>query len=45
MSNLLDGVQVIELAQFIVGPYCGLLFAGLGADVLKIEEPEVGDIA
>ncbi len=45
MSNLLDGVQIIELAQFIAGPYCGLLFAGLGADVLKIEEPEVGDIS
>ncbi|MBA7564695.1 Succinyl-CoA--L-malate CoA-transferase alpha subunit [subsurface metagenome] len=45
MSNLLDGVQIVELAQLISGPYCGLLFAGLGADVLKVEEPEVGDIS
>ena len=43
MKKTLDGIKVIELSQYISGPYCGMLMAGLGADVLKIEEPGVGD--
>ena len=34
-----SGLKVIELAQGIAGPFCGKLFAGLGADVVKIEPP------
>jgi crotonobetainyl-CoA:carnitine CoA-transferase CaiB-like acyl-CoA transferase len=45
MDKTLAGVKVIEMAQFISGPYCGLLLAGLGANVIKIEEPSVGDIS
>ena len=45
MDKTLAGIRVIELAQFISGPYCGLLLGGLGADVVKIEEPNVGDIS
>jgi len=45
MDKTLAGIKVIELAQFISGPYCGLLLSGLGADVTKIEEPNVGDIS
>jgi len=41
----LEGIRVIELAQYISGPYCGLLLAGLGADVIKVEQPGVGDIS
>jgi crotonobetainyl-CoA:carnitine CoA-transferase CaiB-like acyl-CoA transferase len=36
----LSDLRVLELAQGIAGPYCGKLFAELGADVLKIEPPE-----
>jgi len=43
MKKTLDGIKVIELSQYISGPYCGMLMAGLGADVLKIEEPGTGD--
>ena len=45
MNKTLDGIKVIELAQYISGPYCGMLFAGLGANVTKIEEPGIGDIS
>jgi crotonobetainyl-CoA:carnitine CoA-transferase CaiB-like acyl-CoA transferase len=45
MDKTLAGIKVVELAQFISGPYCGLLLSGLGADVVKIEEPNVGDIS
>ena len=45
MNKTLDGVRVIELAQYISGPYCGMLLAGLGARLTKIEEPVNGDIS
>jgi succinate--hydroxymethylglutarate CoA-transferase len=36
----LDGVRVIEFGEFAAGPFCGLLLADWGADVVKIESPE-----
>ena len=39
MGLAFDGVRVIELGQIYNGPYCGLLFAQLGADVIKVEPP------
>jgi crotonobetainyl-CoA:carnitine CoA-transferase CaiB-like acyl-CoA transferase len=45
MNKTLDGIRVIELAQYISGPYCTMLLAGLGAHVTKIETPMVGDIS
>jgi len=45
MNQTLKGIKVIELAQYISGPDCGMLLAGLGADVTKIEDPGAGDIS
>lgn len=45
MKRALEGLSVVELAGFISGPYCGMLLAGLGAGVTKIEEPGIGDIS
>jgi crotonobetainyl-CoA:carnitine CoA-transferase CaiB-like acyl-CoA transferase len=39
MAAVFDGVRVLELGQVYLGPYCGLLFAQLGAEVIKVEPP------
>ena len=44
MSKPLAGLRVLELGTFVSAPYCGKLFAGYGADVIKVEPPG-GDLA
>ncbi|MBL7119206.1 MAG: CoA transferase [Dehalococcoidia bacterium] len=44
-DKALAGLKVLEWASFIAGPYCGKLFADMGAEVIKIERPGVGDEA
>jgi formyl-CoA transferase len=42
-TGALKGLKVIELGQLIAGPFCGQLMGDMGADVVKIEPPVVGD--
>lgn len=39
----LDGVRVIELCNVAAGPFCGMLLADMGADLIKVENPQGGD--
>jgi crotonobetainyl-CoA:carnitine CoA-transferase CaiB-like acyl-CoA transferase len=39
----LHAVRVIDMTEALAGPYCGMLLGDLGADVVKVERPKVGD--
>jgi len=43
MAGPLAGIKVLEMANFISGPYAGMLLADLGAEVIKAEMPGTGD--
>ena len=42
-TGALSHLKVLELGQLIAGPFCGQLLGDMGADVIKIEAPGVGD--
>jgi len=43
MPSVLDGIRVVELTEALAGPYGAMLLGDLGADVIKVERPGVGD--
>src|SRR5919106_2385764 len=43
MNGALSGINIIEAASYVTGPFASQLLADMGADVIKIEEPERGD--
>jgi len=41
----LEGLRVLELSQALSAPFCGMMLADMGADIIKLERPPIGDSA
>ncbi|HET7701416.1 MAG TPA: CoA transferase [Candidatus Limnocylindria bacterium] len=44
-TSPLAGIRVLEIGNYMAGPFCGMQLADLGADVIKVEDPRGGDLS
>lgn len=43
MQSSLEGIKVLDLSRTLAGPFCTMLLGDMGADVIKVEQPGMGD--
>jgi len=43
MGSPLEGLKILDMTRFLSGPFCTMLLGDMGAQVIKVEPPEVGD--
>ena len=44
-KGLLQGIKVLDFSQVLSAPFCGMMLSDLGADVVKVERPGLGDVS